>query len=265
MAQNDSYSDEFYAKFIAGSLRSARAVLPEVFTIVAPRSIADVGCGLGAWLHVARELGITRVTGFDGSHVNRAALLIDPEDFVACELESERLPYSVCDGRERFGLTLCLEVAEHLPAESAGFLVKALTRLSDVVLFSAAIPFQGGVNHVNEQWPEYWALLFEAHRYICCDCLRERFWTDPAVEWWYAQNILLFVHEDWAAARRDAPTLAEGRPPLSRVHPLNYICRATRDPYPHVHDFGALASRWSTHTRRYAPRPPVNDPHRKSE
>jgi hypothetical protein len=244
MPKNESYSGEFYAKFIAGSLRSARAILPEVFKIVAPRSVADVGCGLGAWLRVAKELGITRIMGIDGGHVNRAALLIDPDEFVAGELESARLGESVGDGGGRFDLTLCLEVAEHLPADSAPRLVSALTGMSDVVLFSAAIPFQGGINHINEQWPEYWALLFESHRYICCDCLRDRFWADPAVEWWYAQNILLFVHEDSAAARRVPLTQAEVRRPLSLVHPLNYICRATGEPYPHMHRFSTLSSEW---------------------
>lgn len=50
----------------------------------------------------------------------------------------------------RFDLVLCLEVAEHLPASAADTLVRSLTGLGNVIAFSAAIPFQGGANHVNE-------------------------------------------------------------------------------------------------------------------
>ena len=119
--------------------------------------------------------------------------------------------------------------------------------MSDVVLFSAAIPFQGGVNHVNEQWPEYWATLFESHGFVCSDCLRHRFWYDGNVEWWYAQNILLFAREGSTIADR-LPVQPRGAgKPLSQVHPLNYICRATGDPFGAMHRWRALSRGWSRH------------------
>ena len=55
------------------------------------------------------------------------------------------------------------------------------------VLFSAAVPHQGGWNHLNEQWPQYWAEIFARRRFFPVDCLRERFWNRPNVRWWYAQ------------------------------------------------------------------------------
>lgn len=55
----------------------------------------------------------------------------------------------------RFDLAMTIEVAEHLTPVRADSFVEDLTRLSDVVLFSAAIPAQGGINHVNEQWQSY--------------------------------------------------------------------------------------------------------------
>ena len=54
-------------------------------------------------------------------------------------------------------LVVCLEVAEHVPPLSAGDFIASLTRLASIILFSAAIPYQGGDGHLNEQWPEYWA------------------------------------------------------------------------------------------------------------
>lgn len=64
-----------------------------------------------------------------------------------------------------------------------------------VSLFSAAIPRQGGVRHLNEQWPSYWVGLSADHGMIPIDCIRPVVWDDPDVEWRYVQNTLLFVDE----------------------------------------------------------------------
>ena len=50
----------------------------------------------------------------------------------------------------KFDLVVSLEVAEHLPSECAETFVDSLTGLGPIVLFSAAIPHQGGTNHANE-------------------------------------------------------------------------------------------------------------------
>ena len=44
-------------------------------------------------------------------------------------------------------------------------LVATITKHGDAVLFSAAIPGQGGQDHLNEQWPEYWQKKFEVNGY----------------------------------------------------------------------------------------------------
>src|SRR5271165_3642324 len=91
-------------------------------------------------------------------------------------------------GMERqFDLAISLEVAEHLDSKYASSFVAALLKSSPVVCFSAAIPFQDGVNHVNEQWPDYWARLFASHDYLAIDCIREKIWDNEKVELWYAQ------------------------------------------------------------------------------
>ena len=57
-----------------------------------------------------------------------------------------------------------MEVAEHLPREKASVFIDTLTKHSGIVLFSAAVPGQGGTYHVNEQWPKYWNELFSRSR-----------------------------------------------------------------------------------------------------
>ena len=92
----------------------------------------------------------------------------------------------------------------------------ALTRYAPVVYFSAAIPHQGGGPGLNRRWPAYWARLFAEQRFRCADVLRPRLWEHREVDWWYAQNGLLFVHEDVHAP---APT----GEPLPLVHPQLFV------------------------------------------
>ena len=73
----------------------------------------------------------------------------------------------------RFDLVLSLEVAEHLPEECAATFVESLIGLGSVILFSAAIPFQGGTHHVNEQWSNYWVKNFQEREYVVIDTLIE--------------------------------------------------------------------------------------------
>jgi hypothetical protein len=158
------------------------------------------------WLTVFEQHGVTRTLGLDTGHVDPASLVTDPARFLACDLTD---PPAL---DRRFDLALCLEVAEHLPPASAEGLVAFLTGLSDVVLFSAAVPGQGGQRHLNEQWPGYWQDKFGARGFRCHDTLRYRLWERDAVEWWYRQNLLLFLREGVAA---DLP----GTRPLALVHP----------------------------------------------
>jgi SAM-dependent methyltransferase len=210
------YTDRFYETHRRGSRRSAEEIMPIVIELVRPRAVVDVGCGLGSWLAVCAERGL-RIFGVDGPHVSLDLLEIPRDCFAHANIAE---PFDL--GAE-FDLVLCLEVAEHLPPEAAPMLVESLARLGPVVLFSAAIPFQGGTAHVNEQWPEYWAALFEAHGYLPVDCLRRRIWRNPRIEWWYAQNALLFVrrdHLDAVQRLRDEAACAP-RELLPLVHPRN--------------------------------------------
>ena len=109
-----------------------------------------------------------------------------------------------------FDLVQTLEVAEHLDEASADTFVDSLARHGDTILFSAAIPGQGGTHHVNEQWPSYWAEKFARAGYTAYDVIRPRIWADPQVQVWYRQNMLLFARS----------RVFEGaQPRLDLVHP----------------------------------------------
>ncbi|MEG4092162.1 methyltransferase domain-containing protein [Microcoleus sp. Pol12B4] len=187
--KNQLYSKEFYKSLLTGSQQSAREIIPLFMEMVQPKSVVDVGCGTGGWLAVFKELGIQDYLGIDGEYVDLKMLQIPQENFLAFDLK-QPLPID-----KKFDLVVSLEVAEHLPFEVAEMFVNSLTRLGEVVLFSAAIPFQGGVNHINEQWPDYWVNIFQKQGYAVADCLRKKIWNNPKVEFWYAQNILVFAQQ----------------------------------------------------------------------
>jgi hypothetical protein len=134
--------------------------------------------------------------GVDGDYVPRNQLLIPEELFAAADLNTCVHTGNISQlGDQRFSLALCLEVAEHLPADASEGLVRLLTRYADVVVFSAAIPHQGGTHHVNERWPDYWISHFNKQHYHLHDILRWKIWNDTRIEPWYRQNLLLFAKE----------------------------------------------------------------------
>lgn len=182
------YDDEFFAYHEDAALASARTIVPLLLRLVQPASVVDVGCGRGAWLRVFQEHGVSVVRGFDGGHIDRSKLLIDPDRFTAVDLAAHlRLegPYD---------LALCLEVVEHLPPKAGRLLVQALTAAAPLVLFSAAVPGQGGTSHINEQWPWYWDGLFLQHGFQRLDPIRRHVRQNQQVKWWYRQNLVLYAN-----------------------------------------------------------------------
>jgi SAM-dependent methyltransferase len=171
------------------NLDAPREVVPIIAELTRPDSVLDVGCGTGTWLKAFEELGINDVVGLDGEHVENRLLEISYEKFRMTDL---RQPFAL--GR-KFGLVLCLEVAEHLPEDVATEFVGCLTAHADVIVFSAAIPGQGGQFHVNEQWPAYWAEKFARRGFYFHDVIRSRIWNNARINWWYRQNIFLVTRE----------------------------------------------------------------------
>jgi predicted nucleic acid-binding Zn-ribbon protein len=83
------------------------------------------------------------------------------------------------------------------------------------------------VDHINEQWLEFWAVLFQRYGYLPCDVFRRQFWGDHAVEFWYSQNLMVFCTKEHAAKTFPSEFLASGRP-LSYPHPLTFLVNVAR-------------------------------------
>lgn len=208
------YDDSFYATSRAGMITSAEALVPvliEDLGISRFDSLIDVGCGEGWWAKTFADHGLD-ATGIDGVWHGDHQL---GDQFIPHDLNTP-LPSHLTD---RFDVAVCLEVAEHLQPRRARPFVTELCSLAPLIIFSAAIPGQGGTGHLNEQWPDYWAEMFNTCGFAVDGDLRYKIWEDSNIENWYRQNLLV---------ARKFPTPIAYLPPLRLVHPVLYDARRTR-------------------------------------
>ncbi len=214
---NDAHSQyplEEHQRFAVETRRGAVAVMNIVERWVDIGTVLDLGCGTGIWLRVMRDGGRRQVFGVDFEATDPADLEVDPDLVLTADL-GQRL-----DLHQRYDLVMCLEAAEHIDAQFADVVVDNCVRHADLILFSAALPGQQGVHHVNEQPPQYWAERFQRHDYTVLDLIRPLIWDDRDIPVWYRQNMLLFVKNGSAqqeALRAWAGMVSSG--PLAVAHP----------------------------------------------
>lgn len=194
----------------AGAQSSAAVIVPAILdAFPETATVLDVGCGEGWFLREFAERGLPGV-GLDAASTDPVALRAEWFQPVDLTVHGSIMG----PGVPRADLAVCLEVAEHFPETRAESLIAELCDAAPVVVFSAAIPGQGGVGHLNEQWQSWWALRFAGQGYACSTSLRDRLWHDERVESWYRQNVLVCASVPRLIA---AGMLTHG--PLDVVHP----------------------------------------------
>jgi hypothetical protein len=176
--------------------QAATLILPHFFKIAGTfESAVDVGGGTGGWCAALKRLGVSSVVCVDHPDIRGDELLIDPSEFVACDM-ARTFPVPV-----RADLVLCLEFAEHLPTCRSEALIEFLTMSGNVVLFSAAIPGQPSPYHPNEQPAEFWRRLFGQQGFRRFDCVRPLILSDERLPYWYRQNLYVFASDPDAQKR----------------------------------------------------------------
>lgn len=215
---NQLYTQKFYESQVNESLESAKEVVPLIIELFSPKSVIDVGCGIGTWSSVFLDQGVQRVQGIDGDYVDSKQLLIPVDNFKPVNLKE------AVNLEEKFDLAVSLEVIEHLEDNKGKQLVKSLTELAPIVVFSAAIPGQGGTNHINEQWQSYWANEFDICRYDAYDMVRPLIWGNKKVYVCYKQNIIVYVSREYIAKNpdKDFGQVIKNTFTLDTIHPSSW-------------------------------------------
>lgn len=219
------YNTEWHRRHETKTEASADRILPILKSVLPLQSVLDVGCGAGIWLQAAQRLGVETILGIDGPWTDVAQLRIAQDAVRVVDLEK---PFVL---GQRFDLAICLEVAEHVSREGGEELVCGLTAHADVVLFGAAIPFQGGFRHINEQWQSYWADRFQSRSFHHFDLVRPQVWDEEDVHFWYKQNALVYINK----YRQDLIASAEAYQkrkavtpfPVDMVYPDLYLALAS--------------------------------------
>jgi SAM-dependent methyltransferase len=208
------YNKGFYVYESSTSESAAKIMIPLILKLVNPKSVVDVGCGSGRFIKAVQQFGVTDVLGIDGPWAKEA--LADSVSFKEMDLAN---PTEIA---RTFDLAISLEVAEHLPEEAAMKIVKFLTTLAPVVMFSAAILFQCGQLHINEQWQSYWANYFAMEDYVPIDVIRPEIWKNDNVPLCYRQNTLVYVNRK---RLESLPNLSSIGPckSIDIVHPDAYL------------------------------------------
>lgn len=202
------------------NLQSPKQIVPILINLFSPKSVVDIGCGLGTFLHEFNKNGVNDYMGIDGPWVDVKKLSknINLDHFRTMNFD-ENISIN-----KKYDLALCLEVIEHINEKYATRMVNNLSNLSDVVVFSAAIPFQGGQNHINEQWLDYWQKEFEDNNYSLFDIIRPMIWNNPDIFYWYKQNIVVFINNNRKDIIESLGNSTE-KPILNMVHPECFISK----------------------------------------
>ena len=163
-----------------------RVLFAYLSTFGKPPSMLDIGCGTGAMVKAARQLGIDAI-GVDQIENEKPDIVHDLTD-----------PVNL--GRT-FGLVMCIEVAEHIPESKMGIFLNNITshvQKKGMLVFTAAHPGQGGDSHVNTKSSHRWRSLLHdrglSYRSDLSYRLRVAWMNIGMPMYWLVSNLQIFEH-----------------------------------------------------------------------
>jgi cyclopropane fatty-acyl-phospholipid synthase-like methyltransferase len=206
------YNANYYKKHETGSYQSAIQILEYINSFIDFNSVIDFGCGMGTWCKALNNLGVKNFLGIDKHQYDPAYMLIPADKYIQFDLRKSLEPF------RRVDMAISVEVAEHVNSEYSDIFIKNLCSCSEIVLFSAAISYQGGTGHINEQSCTYWEKIFNRYGYKAIDCIRPYFWNNKQVEIWYKNNCILYIAQN--TYENIFAQIPQNTYPLDIIHPL---------------------------------------------
>jgi SAM-dependent methyltransferase len=195
-----NYNKDFYM-YLTRFDRHLETALYAVFSHLGkPGQFLDIGCGTGVLVDLCTAAGIF-ARGVELSKEARDLSL--NKQFILVHDLRDPLQLTYLGHEEDMGwdLVWCVEVAEHLPPESADTLCDTLAYHTDKwLVFTAAHEGQGGQWHLNEQPPEYWIEKLESRGLFYVEDKTEQlrstwiYTTGPCH--WMPENVMVFKREE---------------------------------------------------------------------
>lgn len=137
------YNRDFHKSIENDEYPQAVRVGEYISTFLKPSSFLDFGCSTGLYLReVQIKMPDIHAVGFEFSKeaVDSALCNYVLQADLTNPVEIERIPNT---------LGLCLEVLEHIEDKYWRQVLENMTRSCDKIIFSAAVPGQGGTGHIN--------------------------------------------------------------------------------------------------------------------
>lgn len=128
-----------------------------------PKSVADVGCAFGLLTEALVDLGVDAY-GFDVSPYAISNARDDMKDRLRVHSIFEPIPLR--PHGEKYDMTICIEVLEHLPPEMTDQAIDNLCATSDRILFSSSPDDFDEPTHFNVLPTAEWLKKFEARGFF---------------------------------------------------------------------------------------------------
>ncbi|MGE0931426.1 hypothetical protein [Peijinzhouia sedimentorum] len=174
-------------------------------------------CIMDSELQIPNRWGILDFKMVDHPSLEASKLLVDnSKNFIPINLEKELPP------KMMFDLAICIEVLEHFNLKRSLELHEYLTDSSDLILFSAAIPNQKGVGHINEQRHGFWHKEFEKKGFKFFDGFKTKlFKHENEIRFYHLQNLFLYYKESKSNAFRNVENITSSKFELVSTKILN--------------------------------------------
>ncbi|MGR9098972.1 MAG: class I SAM-dependent methyltransferase [Gammaproteobacteria bacterium] len=153
-----------------------------------PKSVLDIGCGLGGYLRAFQAWGAADVLGIDGFE--------QTDGFLCRGAYRQSDLRGVLNLNRRFDLVVCVEVIEHIDPAFESTVLESIDRHgNDLILFSAARVNQPGAGHINCRPIEYWVMKWRelGWRVNIFDTLAVR---SLGTFHWFRRNLLVLRRAD---------------------------------------------------------------------
>ena len=120
-----------------------------------PQKMLDVGCGTGAMVKIARMLG-SEAYGVDMHKHQNVGWLYSHDLTTSFSMAEKNLP-------SQYPMVVSIEVAEHIPKSKHDVFCDTIANhlmTQGILIFTSAVPGQGGEEHVGCEQPTYWRTKF---------------------------------------------------------------------------------------------------------
>lgn len=182
------YDDKFFRENVKISGDNSKECVDVILEFFKPNSVVDFGCGPGVYLKEFEKKGI-KILGIDGSIYAKNNSVINKEKIIIKDFRKE------INLNKKFDMAICFEVAEHMEKKFSNMLVKNITKCMDIIIFTAAKIGQGGMDHINEQTPEFWMNIFNKNGFRFEKKISEEMkkrMKEKNVVWWIPENLMVF-------------------------------------------------------------------------